>query len=169
MDLSPIVTKSYASECTGIPPAGRRRLSTGKDRRAWVRGTHRGGGGSDGPGAGDGGGGRMSPHPASVANFVLDSVTVTGKRLGPGTALVDEDVLRVLLLDALTGEKTLQMRYDAIVGVAMSNGLVVITSRDGRELTASTKDAPTFRLRVLAACRALPEVTRALRALGSRR
>src|SRR5258708_20384010 len=54
-------------------------------------------------------------------------------------------------------------------GVEMSNGAVVISSRDGRERTASTKDATTFRLRVLAACRALPEVTRALRALGSRR
>ncbi len=51
----------------------------------------------------------------------------------------------------------------------MSNGSIVITSSDGRDLTASTKDALSFRLRVLAACRALPEVTRALRALGSRR
>jgi hypothetical protein len=111
----------------------------------------------------------MSHHPATVANFDLDSVTVTGKRLGSGTALVDEDVLRVLLLDAPTGEKALQVRYDTIVGVAMGNGSVVITSSDGRDLTASAKDASSFRLRVLAACRALPEVTRALRALGSRR
>jgi len=111
----------------------------------------------------------MSHHAASVASFALDTVVVAGKRLGPGTALVDEDVLRVLLLDAPTGDKALQLRYDAIVGVAMGGGSVVITSRDGRELAASTKDAASFRLRGLAACRALPEVTRALRALGSRR
>lgn len=111
----------------------------------------------------------MSQHAASVANFALDTVTVAGKRLGPGTALVDEDVLRVLLLEAPTGEKTLQLRYDAIVGVGIGGGSVVITCRDGREFAASTRDAASFRLRVLAACRALPEVTRALRALGSRR
>ena len=51
----------------------------------------------------------------------------------------------------------------------MGDGSVVITPRDGRDLVASTKAASSFRLRVLAACRALPEVTRALRALGSRR
>jgi hypothetical protein len=111
----------------------------------------------------------MSHHTASVASFVLDSVTVSGKPLGLGTALVDEDVLRVLLLDAATGEKALQVRYDSIVGVAMGDGSVVITTRDGRDLAASTSEASSFRLRVLAACRALPEVTRALRALGSRR
>jgi hypothetical protein len=111
----------------------------------------------------------MSHHTASLANFVLDSVTVAGNRLGPATALVDEDVLRVLLLDAPTGEKTLQVRYESIVGVATGAGSVVITSRDGRDIAASTKDASSFRLRLLAACRALPEVTRALRALGSRR
>jgi hypothetical protein len=104
-----------------------------------------------------------------VANFVLASVTLAGAPLGPGTALADEDVLRVLLLDAPTGEKALQMHYDSIIGVAMGDGSVVITCRDGRALVVSTKDASLFRLRVLAACRALPEVTRALRALGSRR
>jgi hypothetical protein len=114
----------------------------------------------------------MSSHAPTrdhVSNFVLASVTLAGTLLGPGTALVDEDVLRVLLLDAPTGEKALQLHYDSIVGVAMSDGSVVVSCRDGRQLVVSTKDASSFRLRMLAACRALPEVTRALRALGSRR
>lgn len=103
------------------------------------------------------------------ANFALTSVTLAGAPLGSGTALVDEDVLRVLLLDARSGEKTLQVRYDSILGVAMGDGSVVITCRDGKTISVTTLEAAAFRLRVLAACRALPEVTRALRALGSRR
>jgi hypothetical protein len=102
-------------------------------------------------------------------SFALSSSSFAGRVLGPGTALVDEDVLRVLLLDATEGEKALQLRYDAIAGVALSDGAVVVTCRDGRGLVASTGEAQAFRQSILAACRALPEVTRALRALGSRR
>ena len=102
-------------------------------------------------------------------SFALAKATYGGKRLGAGTALIDEDVLRVLLLDSVNGEKTLQLRYESILGVAMGDGSVVVTCRDGRGLVVTTKEASAFRGVVLAACRALPEVTRALRALGSRR
>lgn len=102
-------------------------------------------------------------------SFALMAVEWGGTSLGPGTALVDEDVLRILLVESPTGEKALQFRYDFIVGVSMSHGTVVLTARDGRGLEVVTTDAPSFRARLLAACRALPEVTRALRALGSRR
>jgi hypothetical protein len=101
--------------------------------------------------------------------FALASATLGGKPLGPGTALVDEDVLRVLLLDSPTGEKTVQVRYDLIVAVRLGAGSVVVDCRDGRGLVVATEEPAAFRGRLLAACRALPEVTRALRALGSRR
>jgi hypothetical protein len=102
-------------------------------------------------------------------SFALTMVTHGGRKLGPGTALVDEDVLRVLLLDAAGADKAVHIRYDMIDAAGLSDGFVVVTCRDGRELVATTTDAPAFRQSLLAACRALPEVTRALRALGSRR
>lgn len=102
-------------------------------------------------------------------SFALTMTTLGSKRLGPGTALVDDDMLRVLLLDAADGEKAVQLRYDSIVGIGMSDGAVMITCRDGRGFTAATSEASVLRQRLLAACRSLPEVTRALRALGSRR
>jgi hypothetical protein len=104
-----------------------------------------------------------------ATSFALTEVTLAGARLGPGTALIDDDVLRLLLLDAPTGDKALQFRYDAILGAAMGQGTVMISCRDSRSLTLSTRDATALRSRLLAACRALPEVTRTLRALGSRR
>jgi hypothetical protein len=102
-------------------------------------------------------------------SFALTMVMLGGRKLGPATALVDEDILRVLLLDAAGADKALQIRYDQIEGAVLSDGSVVITCREARELVAATADASAFRQSVLAACRALPEVTRALRALGSRR
>jgi len=101
--------------------------------------------------------------------FALSSTVWSGKRLGQGTALLDEGVLRILLLDSAGGEKSLQLRYDMVAGVALSDGSVVITCRDGKILKVATRQASAFRSTMLAACRALPEVTRALRALGSRR
>jgi hypothetical protein len=102
-------------------------------------------------------------------SFALTMTAFGGRKLGPATALVDEDVLRILLLDAAGADKAMQIRYDTIDGVGMNDGSIVITCRDGRGLVATTDDAAGFRQGVLAACRALPEVTRALRALGSRR
>lgn len=103
------------------------------------------------------------------ASFALSKATLGGRKLGPATVLVDEDLLRVLLLDAGGGEKAIQLRYDTIIGVGLGDGSVVISCRDGRDFVAATQEAATFRQSVLGACRSLPEVTRALRALGSRR
>ena len=103
------------------------------------------------------------------ASFALVSARLGGKPLGPATALVDEDLLRVLLLDAGAGEKAIQIRYDTIVGVALGDGSVIVSCRDGRDLVAAIDDGSELRQHLLAACRSLPEVTRALRALGSRR
>ena len=102
-------------------------------------------------------------------SFALTATSIGGKKVGPATALVDEDVLRLLLVDAGGGEKAIQIRYDTILGVALGSGTVIVNCRDGRDLVAATADAGEFRQSVLAACRSLPEVTRALRALGSRR
>jgi hypothetical protein len=102
-------------------------------------------------------------------SYALAGATFGSKQLGPATALVDEDVLRVLLLDAGGSEKALQVRYDTILGAALGEGFVALTCRDGRTFVATTNEAGEFRQSVLAACRSLPEVTRALRALGSRR
>jgi methyl-accepting chemotaxis protein len=92
-----------------------------------------------------------------------------GRKLGPATALVDEDMLRVLLLEAGGGDKTIQLRYDSIGSVEIANASVTVKCRDGRTLVAGSEEAEALRQGLLAACRALPEVTRALRALGSRR
>src|SRR6185436_12583099 len=89
------------------------------------------------------------------ASFALAKATLGGRKLGPATALVDEDVLRVLLVDAGGGEKAIQLRYDSIVGVGLGDGSVVVACRDGRDFVAATKEAATFRQSVLAACRAL--------------
>jgi hypothetical protein len=78
-------------------------------------------------------------------------------------------MLRLLLVDPGGGEKAVQIRYESIVRVTVGDGVVSLSCRDGRDLTGASEVAADFRQSVLAACRSLPEVTRALRALGSRR
>jgi hypothetical protein len=104
-----------------------------------------------------------------TTSYSLSAVTLGGRRLGPGTALVDDDVLRLLLLDSPSGEKSLQIQHNSILGAAIGHGSVIISCRDNRSLVLTTREANALRSRLLAACRALPEVTRTLRALGSNR
>jgi hypothetical protein len=111
----------------------------------------------------------MSDHREHSTSFPVSLVARGRSKLGAGTALVDEDVLRLLLLDSPSGEKVLQISYESIAGVGLTAGAVMISMRDGVALTLASPQAPELRTRLLSACRALPEVTRALRALGSRR
>jgi hypothetical protein len=111
----------------------------------------------------------MTEHRDRAAGFAITAAMRGRSTLGPGTALVDEDLFRLLLLGAPSSEKSLQVKYDAIKGVATNGSSITISVQDGRDLTLTTAEATLLRARVLAACRALPEVTRALRALGSRR
>jgi hypothetical protein len=111
----------------------------------------------------------MSEHREHSASFPVSLIARGRSRLGAGTALVDEDVLRLLLLDSPSGEKVLQIKYESIAGVGLTAGAVMISLRDGAALMLTSQQAPELRTRLLSACRALPEVTRALRALGSRR
>lgn len=104
------------------------------------------------------------------AGFALRDLSYGGVKLGAATALIDEDVLRILLLDAPTADRSLQLRYSAIARVVSGPPTgVTIEMKDGRRLVTTTDEPDALRSSVLAACRALPEVTRALRALGSRR
>jgi hypothetical protein len=102
-------------------------------------------------------------------SFAATCVEFDGVVLGSGTALIDDDILRVLLLDPSAERKSLQVSYDSIAAVTIAGDTVDISCTDGRALRVSSAEADAFRQRLLAACRALPEVTRALRALGSRR
>jgi hypothetical protein len=111
----------------------------------------------------------MTDQRDQTASFAITTAVRGRATLGPGTALVDDDMLRLLLLESPTGEKSLQVRYETIKEVSMDQTSVTLTLYGGAPLTLSTSDAAALRARLLAACRSLPEVTRALRALGSRR
>ena len=87
--------------------------------------------------------------------------------LGPGTLVMDDDVLTVVR--ASEGERPVRVRFASIDGVDVDGPAVTIVLRDGRSLSLACDDVAALQADLLARCRTLPELTRALRALGSRR
>lgn len=89
------------------------------------------------------------------------------KELGACTLVMDDDVFTVVR--ATEGERPVRVRFASIDGVGLHGTSVTIELRDGRSLTLGCDDVVALRADLLTRCRTLPELTRTLRAFGSRR
>lgn len=92
---------------------------------------------------------------------------IGGKDIGPGTLYVSDDVITVA--GANEGDRAIRVRLSAVDGVVLQDTAVTITLRDGRTVTFESDQSTDLRAELLSRCRMLPELTRTLRALGSRR
>jgi hypothetical protein len=88
--------------------------------------------------------------------------------LGQASVTVADDALMFVVRDG-ERERPMRMRLAAIDSVSPSEGGITLALRDGSRLTMTSDSAGELRDIILAHCRVLPELTRALRALGSRR
>lgn len=88
--------------------------------------------------------------------------------LGEGTVTIDDEALTILVRDD-SGERPIRLRLLAIDSAALAEGEVSISLRDGTRLTLASPVAAELHDRILTHCRALPELTHALRSFGSRR
>jgi hypothetical protein len=89
------------------------------------------------------------------------------KELGPGTLVMDDDVLTVMR--ANESERPVRVRFTAIDGLGLNGASVTLVLRDGRSMSLACDDVVALHADLLARCRTLPELTRTLRAFGSRR
>lgn len=87
--------------------------------------------------------------------------------LGAGSVVIDEEALTVVAPS--TEERSVRLRLGLVQSVSLAPGTVTLELRDGTLLALDGERGPELRAAVLEGCRALPELTRALRALGSRR
>ena len=87
--------------------------------------------------------------------------------LGAGTLVIDEEALTVVAPS--TEERSIRLRLALVQSVSLAPGTVTLELRDGTLLALDGERGAELRSAVLEGCRALPELTRALRALGSRR
>jgi hypothetical protein len=88
--------------------------------------------------------------------------------LGEGTATVDDDAVTIMAL-AGGAERMLRIPLSAIDTLAMDGDDLVVSVRDGRHVSIASGEIARLRGDISARCFALPELTRTLRAFGSRR
>ena len=90
--------------------------------------------------------------------------TISGRR----TLVMDDDVLTVVVRTT-DGDRPVRVRFSSIDGVVLDGTSVTLTIRDGTHDDARRRRRRDLRDDLLARCRTLPELTRTLRAFGSRR
>jgi hypothetical protein len=107
----------------------------------------------------------------SPSGFEVMAAVVGRVDLGPGTVLVDEESVTLVLAEARSFDKSIRFRIDGIAAVRPAGESVVVVFRDAS--TVAMHGSPAVREalcgRILDACRKVPELTRALRAMGARR
>ena len=89
--------------------------------------------------------------------------------LGEGSLIIDDNAVTIVVRST-TDERPVRVALTSVNGVALDEtGEVRLSLRDNSHLTLVTPSAAAVRDELLLRCRALPELTRALRAFGSRR
>lgn len=103
------------------------------------------------------------PH----ASFLLSAVRIGRTDLGAGQAMLDDDALTVLARAA--DDRPIRIALATITSIVVNANDLTLALADGTRLSIATDKAAQLGEELLARGRALPELTRALRAFGSRR
>jgi hypothetical protein len=100
--------------------------------------------------------------------FEFRSAHLGRTSFGSGSVVVDDDALTIVVPSS--DERSVRIRLSIIHGLSTTDtNTLDLELRDGTRLVVESDRVDELRSAVLEGCRALPEVTRALRALGSRR
>jgi hypothetical protein len=107
-----------------------------------------------------------------MADRARSPIAVTATRigrtdLGDGSVLIDDDAV-IIALNA-TADRRLRMVLTTVDAVAVSGDDVSIILHDGTHVVVTTAAPAQMAEELMLRCRTLPELTRALRAFGSRR
>jgi len=113
--------------------------------------------GTHGPG---GGAGSREP-------FLLHSAHVGKIELGTTTLTLDDETITIIA--SAGDERSARVRLATIDSLHVANRVLTIELRDGTHLRLFGDRLVELRATVLESCRTVPELTRALRAFGSRR
>ena len=97
----------------------------------------------------------------------LVAVHLAGADLGRGTAMVDSDALTLVRRDA--EDRPMRVALSTIDAVMVNDDELALALHDGSTVRLAMASANRFAERLLAHCCTLPELTRTLRAFGSRR
>src|SRR6185503_12469699 len=102
----------------------------------------------------------------SRAPITIDSAQVGRTNLGPSSVTLDDDALTIVVRG---GESPTQIPLAVIDELSLVDTQLELTLRDGTRVAFVAPTTVELRDDIAARCRALPELTRTLRAFGSRR
>ena len=102
------------------------------------------------------------------------SIPVTALRIeqtdvGPATAVIDDELLTLVVARPGQDERSLRLKLVAIDAVTVDGGQLALSLRNGTHLRLTSPEMAPLRDEILSRCRTLPELTRTLRNFGSRR
>lgn len=100
----------------------------------------------------------------------MSALRVGRTDLGAGTAALDDDALTITIrAGGTSGERALRLRLAQLDAASLVDGELSLALHDGTRVAIAASAAGELLDEILARCRALPELTRTLRAFGSRR
>lgn len=102
----------------------------------------------------------------SRAPITIDATQVGRTDLGPSTLTLDDDALTVVVRG---GEAPTHIAFASIDELSLVDSRLELKLRDGTRVVFVSRASAELRDDVATRCRALPELTRTLRAFGSRR
>jgi hypothetical protein len=108
-----------------------------------------------------------------MSDRVRQPLTVTSTRigrtdLGAGLVTVDDEAI-VVVVQSSPEDRSIHISLSAVDDVAIDGREVALGLHDGMRLALVGDNAEALREQLMVHCRAIPELTRALRAFGSRR
>ena len=102
----------------------------------------------------------------SRAPITIDATQVGRTDLGPSSVTLDDDALTIIVRG---GESPTQIALAAIDELSLVDTQLELRLRDGTRVAFISRASGELRDDLASRCRALPELTRTLRAFGSRR
>jgi len=97
----------------------------------------------------------------------VSSARVGRTDLGEATVIIDDDVLVILVGNI--DEHGTRVRLASIQSIRIEGDALIVALADGSSLALRCDDPAELHAQLLASCRAIPELTRALRGFGSQR
>jgi len=104
----------------------------------------------------------------TIAPVTVGAVRIGRTDLGEASVVLEDDAL-IVVVRSTSEEQPVRMGLGSIDFVTAASGETIIGLRDGTRVTFVTTEPSELAVHVLDRCRALPELTRTLRNLGSRR
>ena len=102
------------------------------------------------------------------APIAISALRIGRTDLGDGNLMIDDEAITIALR-APANDRRIRIALVSVDRVELSKSDIELSIRDGTQLTLVCDSPSGFRDELLLRCHALPEVTRALRAFGSRR